>query len=126
MGASQRIATKVGIPHATYERTKKIIAKGSDQEKNELRKGAVVVRKIYSQVSREDKKIDLINKARQSVMVGNRVTISPTTPIRKDDTIPHPVLYNKDFREIIHLEIPSDSVDLIFTDPHYNADALPI
>ncbi|MFZ0514790.1 MAG: hypothetical protein WAM14_24515 [Candidatus Nitrosopolaris sp.] len=52
-GMSQHIAKRVGISHATYERTKKIIEKGNEPQKNELRKGTVGIRKIYSQIKRE-------------------------------------------------------------------------
>ncbi|MFZ0515102.1 MAG: hypothetical protein WAM14_26130 [Candidatus Nitrosopolaris sp.] len=48
IGVSQQIAKRVGVSQATYERTKKIIEKGSDQQKNELRKGAVGIRAIDS------------------------------------------------------------------------------
>ncbi|MFZ0512735.1 MAG: hypothetical protein WAM14_14100 [Candidatus Nitrosopolaris sp.] len=56
---SQEIAKKVGISHATFERAKKIIDKGNEQQKNALRKGDVGIRKIYSQLRREEKRIDL-------------------------------------------------------------------
>ncbi|MGC1928137.1 MAG: hypothetical protein WA667_04130 [Candidatus Nitrosopolaris sp.] len=39
--------------------TKKIIQKCSEQQKNELRKGSVGIRKIYGQIKKEGNRLEL-------------------------------------------------------------------
>jgi tRNA G10 N-methylase Trm11 len=117
-GSAQSIAKKVGVSHATYERSKKIILKGSEDQKNALRKGDVGIRKVYGQLRREERKVELIEKAK----------IAPTFgPTGKGTAGNAEVqLYHSDFRQLTEQQIPPESVDLIFTDPPYDAEHLPL
>ena len=53
------IAKHVGISPASYDRTKKIILKGDEESKKKLRKGGVGIRKVYSQIRREETQAQL-------------------------------------------------------------------
>jgi hypothetical protein len=50
------MAKKIGIPHVISESSKKIIVKGSDDQKNALRMGDVGIRKVYGQQRREERR----------------------------------------------------------------------
>ena len=111
---SQAIAETVGLSRATYERIKKIIIKGSEDQKNALREGKVVgINKVYRQI-RDDE----IRKKKLAASYG--------TPINAMSGNTNLQLYHSDFRRLTERQIPSQSVDLILTDPPDNRDCLPI
>jgi hypothetical protein len=111
---SQAIAKRVGLSRATYERIKMIIIKGSEDQKNALRGGKVVgINKIYRQLRYEENL-----KATLAASYGTAITAkSGNANLR---------LYHSDFRRLTERQIPSESVDLIFTDPSDTEDCLPI
>jgi len=110
---SHIIAKKAGISHASYERSKKIIIKGSEDQKDALRKGDVGIKKMYGQLRREERKDELIQKARLAPPI---VQLPSNIQLKKtgNDNVQ---LYHSDFRRLTEQQIPSESVDLIFTDP---------
>jgi len=121
-GASEQIAKRVGISHATYERSKKIIKQGSEQQKIQLRRGEVGVRKVYGQLRREEKRQELILKARgqDDMAAGGKQTTAMMVP-------PSDVqLHLGDFRKLTDKQVKPESIDLIFTDPPYDGDSLPL
>ncbi|MDQ6667030.1 MAG: hypothetical protein M3Y53_02260 [Thermoproteota archaeon] len=119
---SHIIAKKIGISHATYERSRKIIIKGSEDQKNALRKGVVRIKKIYRQVRREEKEAELIEKAKLGPPNAQPLHNNQL----KQSGNPNVQLYHSDFRLLTEEQIPSESVDLIFTHPPDDADSLPL
>jgi 16S rRNA G966 N2-methylase RsmD len=99
----------------------KIIQKATDEPKNQLRKGEVGIRKIYSAIRREEKKEMATNEA--------RVRLASQGLLQKKvsrEIVPPPSLFHKDMRSITEMEVAPESVDLIFTDPPYKEHELPI
>lgn len=121
---STEIGKRVNLSHAQYERGKKILDKGTPDQINALRAGDLSIRKVYSQIRREEKRDDLIRQARDRLKIQE-----PTTIVRDNghtktldfDWSQRCTLYNKDFRQV---QIAPDSVDLIVTDPPYTQDQL--
>jgi 16S rRNA G966 N2-methylase RsmD len=109
---SRAIANTVDLSHATYERCKKIIIHGNKHQKNALRNGKVGINKIYRQIRDEEiqGKIAASYEATTNALPGD-------ADVR---------LYCSDFRLLTEQQTPSESVDLIFTDPPDNRDSLPI
>jgi hypothetical protein len=114
---SHIIAKKAGISHATYERSKKIIIKGSEDQKNALREGDVGIKKIYGQLRREERRNELIQKAKLA---------TPITQQLKQSGNPNVQLYHYDFKLLTEQQMASESADLIFTDPRDDGDSLPM
>jgi len=110
-GLADIIAKKVGIGRATYERSKKIIAKGSEDQKNSSRKGNVGIRKVYGQLRRDEKREELIEKAG----IERTKVIKSSTSAPEDNTVQ---LYHNDFLRLTDNQIQPESIDLIFTDLH--------
>jgi hypothetical protein len=119
---SHIIAKKIGISHATYERSKKIIIKGSDDQKNALRKGDVRVKKIYGQLRREERRDELIQKAKLAPPIAQLLHNNQL----KQSGNANAQLYHSDFRLLTDQQIPSESVDLIITEPPDDGDSLPV
>src|SRR5215469_8407878 len=63
---SQIIAKKIGVSTATYERGKKIIEKGTEEQKSNLRSGTIGMASVYYQIKRQEKKEDLIRHIQQT------------------------------------------------------------
>jgi hypothetical protein len=53
---SQIIAKKIGVSTATYERGRKIIEKGTEEQKSSLRRGTIGLTNVYNQIRRQEKK----------------------------------------------------------------------
>ena len=105
-----------------YERSKKIITKGSEDQKNVLRKGDVGIKKIYRQLRREEKEAELIEKAKLAPPIAQLVQNNQL----KQRGNANVQLYHSDFRELTEQQIPSKSVDLIVTHPPDDGDSLPM
>jgi 16S rRNA G966 N2-methylase RsmD len=122
---SYEIGKRVNLSHATYERGKKIIEKATPEQINSLRSGDIGIRKVYSQIRRDEKRNELIQAARNRLKIQDHSVIEKAGARKVVDT-PSPYrLYNRDFREI-GKEIEPNSVDLIITDPPYGQDQLPL
>jgi len=50
---SQIIAKKIGVSTATYERGRKIIEKGTEEQKSNLRSGTIGMANVYNQIRRK-------------------------------------------------------------------------
>ena len=120
------IAKRVGISRSSYERSKKIILKGSEQQKIQLRKGDVGIRKVYSQIRRDEKRFQLMQQiGASSSQSQSQPQEGKTTANKSQQQQQTQVqLHNVDFRKLAPEQLPSESVDLIFTDPPYSQDTL--
>jgi hypothetical protein len=112
---SHIIAKKIGISHATYERSKKIIIKANQSQKNALREGKVGVKKIYRQLRREERRDELIQKAKLAVPIAHQVEQSGNPKVQ---------LYHSDFRQLNDGQIAPGSVNIIFTSPPDDRESL--
>ncbi len=111
------IANYLGVSRNTLEKEKKIIeaAERAPEQFGELRKkvdvGKISTDKAFNELQKQVKRNQLIDSARNS---------ASDSHLQNGITLLH-----GDFREHI-LGIPDSSVDLIFTDPPYSKDCLPI
>ncbi len=113
---SQIIAKKIGVSTATYERGKKIIEKGTEEQKSSLRRGTIGMTNVYNQIRRQEKKEDLIRQVQQAA--GGECKHDTENSSAK--------LIQSDFQEIDSATIADSSIDLIFTDPPCNREWLPL
>jgi 16S rRNA G966 N2-methylase RsmD len=111
------IAKYLGVSRNTLEKEKKIIeaAERAPEQFGELRKkvdvGKISTDKVFNELQKQVKRNQIVASARNSA---------------SDSHLQNGIiLLHGDFREHI-LEIPDSSVDLIFTDPPYSKDCLPI
>ncbi|PWU81204.1 MAG: hypothetical protein DLM72_08090 [Candidatus Nitrosopolaris wilkensis] len=63
---SQIIAKKIGVSTATYERGKKIIEKGTEDQKNSLRRGTMGMTNVYNQIRRQEQREDMIRQVQEA------------------------------------------------------------
>jgi hypothetical protein len=69
---SEIIAKKIGVSTTTYERGKKIIEKGTEDQKNNLRKDAIGITNVYNQIKRQEQKEDLIRQVQEAAASGSQ------------------------------------------------------
>ena len=112
---SQIIAKKIGVSTATYERGRKIIEKGTEEQKSSLRRGTIGMTNVYNQIRRQEKKEDLIRQVQQA----------GGGECQHETEISIPKLIQSDFQEIDSATIADSSIDLIFTDPPYKREWIP-
>ena len=114
---SKIIAKKIGQSSTKYERNKKIIEQGTEEQKAKLREGKESTNKIYNEIVKAQKKEELLKNAK----------ISSLYLIQTKD--------NNNFNTYKLLlgdltekgkEISDESIDLIFTDPPYSTESLSI
>jgi DNA modification methylase/ParB-like chromosome segregation protein Spo0J len=112
---SKIIANKIGQSSTRYERNKKIIEEGTEEQKNKLREGKESTNQIYNEIMKAKKKEELLNNLQISSLAE--------------------VTTNKDYKpfklflgDLIEKgkEIPDESIDLIFTDPPYSTEQIQI
>ncbi len=97
-----KIAEKIGVSQTTYERGKKIIEEGTDEQKDALRSGKDEISPVYNDIVRRNKKEMLLKSiAEQGIKLPDNLR-----------------LIEGDFR-LVSKVIPNDRLDLIFTDPLY-------
>ena len=101
------VAKNLGLSTTIYEKSLKILKSDDDKIKAKVREGKTTIQKAYSILVNEDKKKSILDELSQ-----NQIKLPKTIN-----------LYNKDFRT---LKIKSNSVSLIFTDPPYLKENLPI
>ncbi len=114
---SEIIAKKIGVSTATYERGKKIIEKGTEDQKNSLRKDTIGITKVYSLIRRQEQKEDLIKQVQEA-------SASRSQHGKEDDS--RVKLIQGDFQYIDTTKVGDKSIDLIFTDPPYHKEWLPM
>ncbi len=110
---SQIIAKKIGVSTATYERGKKIIEKGNEGQKCSLRRGTIGMINVYNQIRRQEQKEDLIRQVQEATGDG----------CQYDSKVK---LIHRDFQDIDSTTIGDNSIDLIFRDPPYHKEWLPL
>jgi ParB-like chromosome segregation protein Spo0J len=114
---SEIIAKKIGVSTATYERGEKIIEKGTEDQKNNLRKDTIGITNVYNQIRRQEQKEDLIRQVQEAATSGSQ---------RGKDIASRIKLIQGDFQYIDAATIGDKSIDLIFTDPPYHKEWLPM
>lgn len=106
---SKIIANKIGQSSTRYERNKKIIEEGTEEQKNKLREGKKSTNKIYNEIMKAKKKEELLNNSQISSLAG----VTPNNDYK---------LFKLFLGDLIEKgkEISEESIDLIFTDPPYS------
>ena len=111
------VAKYLGVSRNTLEKEKKLIeaAKRTPEQFEELRKrvdlGKISTDKAYNELQKQVKRNQILDSAKD---------LASNSHLQKGITLLH-----GDFRQQI-LEIPDSSVDLVFTDPPYSRDCLPV
>jgi 16S rRNA G966 N2-methylase RsmD len=111
------VAKYLGVSRNTLEKEKKLIeaAKQAPEQFEELRKrvdlGKISTDKAYNELQKQVKRNQIVASARDSVA--------------NPHLLKGIILLHGDFREQI-VQIPDSSVDLVFTDPPYSRDCLPV
>ncbi len=100
-------AQRAGVSSMTYFKGREIIKNAPEEVKDRLRKGTVKIDKVFRQMQRQQKKQELIN--------------APSTLESTKDNIK---LLHGDFIEKSKEFISDNSIDLLFTDPHYESEYL--
>ena len=112
---SHIIANKIRVSHSTYERGKLIVLKGTDEQKENLRKGDSSITREYNLIKQKEKQDQLIKQASKAKAIVSCLKAG------KDNRFK---LIQNDFQDIDCDMIPSDSVGLICTNPLYNKGRL--
>ncbi|MGA9169475.1 MAG: DNA modification methylase, partial [Nitrososphaeraceae archaeon] len=102
------IADKIGLSPTTYYRAKKIIEESPELIKDKVRSGKVTINKAYSQLQKEQKRKQFLLLANSE----SKISFPEGVKLILGDFVE----YSKD--------IPSNSIDLIFTDPPYGEEYL--
>lgn len=113
---SEIIAKMIGVSTATYERGKKVIEKGTEDQKNSLRRNTIGITNVYNQIRRQEQKEDLIRQVQEAGAIGSQYDKEIASRVN---------LIQGDFQYIDSTTIPDKSIDLIFTDPPYHKEWLP-
>jgi hypothetical protein len=111
------IAKKIGVSTPTYERSKKIIEKGTEDQKNNLRKDTIGITNVYNQIRRQEQKGDLIRQVQEAAASGSQHGKEIASRIK---------LIKGDFQYVDTATIEDKSIDLILTDPPYHKEWLPM
>lgn len=98
------------ISPTTYTRAKKVMKCGTEEVKQRLREDKGEINTEYRALQSKEKRQKLIEEAANS----------PTIKLPEGTKLIH-----GDFREVCK-NIPDNSIDLIFTDPPYDKESLPI
>jgi DNA modification methylase len=113
---SEIIAKKTGLSPRTYERAKKIIEEGSEEVKEKLRANKSTISKEYDKIQRDLKRQELLSQLNNIQSQNNKNNLENRN---------YNLIYG-DFIEKSQKEIPDNSIDLIFTDPPYGEQYLPL
>lgn len=110
-GQARDLAAKyVGISPTTYTRAKKVIEEATEEVKQKLRENKGEINTEYRALQSKEKRQKLIEEA----------VSAPTIELPQGIKLIH-----GDFREKCK-EIPDNSIDLIFTDPPYGLESIPL
>lgn len=113
------IANRIGQSPTRYERNKKIIEEGSEEQKNKIRECKESTNKIYNEIVKAKKKDEFLKNPKVLSSLGE------TTNTSNNNYQPFKLILG-DFIEIGEKEIANESTDLIFTDPPYSSDSIHI
>jgi DNA modification methylase len=116
---SKIIANKIGQSVTKYERNKKIIEEGTEEQKNKLRESIESTNKIYNEIVKVKKKDEFLK---------NSKVLSPleVTADTSNNSYQPFKLFLGDLIEKGEKEITDESIDFIFTDPPYSTDNIEI
>jgi 16S rRNA G966 N2-methylase RsmD len=103
-------AQRAGVSPMTYSKGRHIIDNASEEMKDKLRKGSVKIDKVYRQLQKQQQRQELVNAAASILHV-------PTDNVK---------LVLGDFVEKSKEFISDNSIDLLFTDPPYGSQYLPL
>jgi DNA modification methylase/ParB-like chromosome segregation protein Spo0J len=109
------ISKSHGLSPKTYQRAKTIIENASEEVKEKLRQGRTTISKEEEKIQRDRKRSELLSQFKQSDTFNN-----------KENERNNYKLIQGDFIEQSQNEIPDNSIDLIFTDPPYGEEYLPL
>lgn len=101
-----KLGGEVGISHETIRKIEIIQKKASEEDKQKLLSGQKTISKIYRKIQKEEKRQELM--------------MMPTAALPKNLKL---ILGNF---ETLSKKIPDNSISLIFTDPLYGAEGLPL
>jgi 16S rRNA G966 N2-methylase RsmD len=119
------IARSVNLSPATYKRAKYIIQEGSEQQKQKLREGKARIHTEYKCLQHVQRRNQMIAEAKSSKILDKFFKVKDDNNPDQNQKIIRLLL--GDFREqSISKQIPDNSVDLIFTDPPYTTEYLPL
>ena len=108
------VSKKTGMSRGTYERAKIIIEKGSEIVKEKLRKNKTTISKEYEKIKKDIKRQELLSQLSNNYYEDNKANND------------YCKLFCNDFTKIDSETISDNFIDLIFTDPPYGYDALPL
>jgi ParB-like chromosome segregation protein Spo0J len=108
------ISKRQGLSPKTYQRAKTIIENGEEETKEKLRQGKSTISKEYKKIQRDRKKLDLLSE----------INLSDNNN-ENDQSKNYKLIYGN-FIEQSQKEIQDNSIDLIFTDPPYGVEYLPL
>ncbi|MGH9981074.1 MAG: DNA modification methylase [Nitrososphaeraceae archaeon] len=121
---SKIIANKIGQSSTKYERNKKIIEQGSEEQKENLREGKESTNKIYNEIVKAQKKEELLKKVKTSLSSLLTQDENNNSNNNSNNFNTYQLLLG-DLTEK-GKEILEESIDLIFTDPPYSTESIPI
>ncbi len=118
---SKIIANRIGLSSTKYERNKKIIEEGTEEQKNKLRENKESTNKIYNEIVKSKKKDELL-------LANLKIPLSSSLLVKTDTDNDRYNFYKLFLGDLIEKgnEISEESVDLIFTDPPYATEYLQI
>ena len=105
---SEIIAKKIGLSASTYERGKRIIEKGTEEQKNSLRRGTIGITNVYNQIRRQKQKEALNRQVQEVAANGSQ---------NNKEIVSRAQLIHANFQSIEADLIGDKSLDLVFTDP---------
>jgi len=105
------IAKEVGLSRMTYQRGETVLKRAPEIWNEQVRVGKITINKAYSVYKRTSRKEDLL----KSAISNNNYQLPQDTP-----------LIQGDFVEKSRIFILDNSIDLIFTDPPYGREWLPL
>ena len=108
----EQIGEKAGISRDTVRKVETILEKASEGLKEKLEAGKISINKAFKKLRKEER--------RQEIII-NANSIASTSEANSNERFQ---LINNDFRQI--KELRNNSIDLIFTDPPYAREYLPI
>jgi 16S rRNA G966 N2-methylase RsmD len=111
--AAEIVSKKVDISSRNYYRAKTIIENGPEDIKEKLRHDKTTISKEYEHIQKDRKRSELLAKIKQSDNNNNFENNNYK-------------LFDGDFIKQSQNEIPDNSIDLIFTDPPYGKEYLPL
>lgn len=112
------VSKKVGISARNYYRIKTIIEEGTEEQKKRLEKGQSKINKEYEKIRKDKKRQEFLEQMK--LLESKRDNRSDN---KKDDNCK---LYLGDLLEESAKHILDNSIDLIFTDPPYDNDSIPL